>query len=351
MADQLQFRRFNSTQIATITGAQGELIVNTETNRVHVQDGVTAGGFPTASTADITNSTLYFNDDTGGGSIADIYVLTPKSNTSTPTLYADGITLGFVTENTNTGPSTVDYAGLGIKNVKLAGGEDPAAGDIDGRVRMVYDAGNGWFELQREAVFVSGQYFTGSGPANAYILDNFSSSVSPSGLNDQDVYRTTFNADNTGSTTVDFSLILGESAGTSIIPVKLSGGVDDPAAGDITAGQEVTLTYRTSPGIHAELRAQLEIGVNQQWQNVTVIRALDTTYPNTTGRTIEVIITITQGASGSGNVTVGGVPILNHAPPTSGEISSVSFIVPDGTTYEYNNTGGTQSLSLWSELR
>lgn len=253
MADQLQLRRGNSTENASFTGAQGEITGNTETNRLHFHDGVTAGGFPTASTADITNSTIFFDDDTGGGSVADTYVLTPKSNTSTPTLYADGIVLGYVTTNPNTGPSTVDFAGLGIVNVKLSTGEDPAAGDISGRVEMIYDSGNSWFELQKSEAFVSGQYFTGSGPANAYILDSFASSIDPAGLNDRDTFRTSFNADNTGSSTADFSLILGETAGTTVINIKLAGGVDDPVAGDIIAGQELELTYRTLPSVHAEL--------------------------------------------------------------------------------------------------
>lgn len=148
MADQLQIRRGNSTETAAFTGAQGELTLNTETNRIHSHDGVTAGGFATSSLADINNTTIYYNDDTGGGSAADIYILAPKGNTRTPTSYLDGVTLGFVTVNANTGPSTVNWGGIGIKNVKLSGGDDPAAGSILGRVELVFDSANDWFELQ-----------------------------------------------------------------------------------------------------------------------------------------------------------------------------------------------------------
>lgn len=39
-------------------------------------------------------------------------------------------------------------ATLGVKNIKLVNGEDPAAGDIAGRVELKFDAGNDWAELQ-----------------------------------------------------------------------------------------------------------------------------------------------------------------------------------------------------------
>ena len=148
MADQLQLRRGTTSEILLFTGAQGEVIVDTDKNTLVVQDGITAGGFPLASEASVANGTFYFNDDTGGGSMADAYLLVPKVNTNTPTAYLDGIQLGFVTTNPNTGPATADFAGLGVRNIKFADGTDPAAGDIFGRVNIVYDQVNDWFELQ-----------------------------------------------------------------------------------------------------------------------------------------------------------------------------------------------------------
>ena len=47
-AVQVQARRDTSTNVAAFTGAVGELIVNTTTSRLHVQDGSTAGGHPHA---------------------------------------------------------------------------------------------------------------------------------------------------------------------------------------------------------------------------------------------------------------------------------------------------------------
>jgi hypothetical protein len=44
-ATQVQLRRGTSAQVATFTGAQGEVVVDTTNNRAVVHDGATAGGF------------------------------------------------------------------------------------------------------------------------------------------------------------------------------------------------------------------------------------------------------------------------------------------------------------------
>lgn len=148
MADQLQLRRGTTAQIAAFTGAQGEVIVDTDKDTLVVQDGATAGGFPLATEEGLVDGTFYFNDDVAGGSIANSYILSPKANTNTPTVYMDGQQFGFVTANANTGPSTATFSGLGVRSLKYPGGIDPVAGQINGRVYLIYDATNGWFEIQ-----------------------------------------------------------------------------------------------------------------------------------------------------------------------------------------------------------
>jgi len=54
MATQLQIRRGTASQIAAFTGAEGEVVVNTTNDSVHVNDGSTAGGFELAR-ADLNN--------------------------------------------------------------------------------------------------------------------------------------------------------------------------------------------------------------------------------------------------------------------------------------------------------
>jgi hypothetical protein len=51
-AVQVQYRRGSATQVASFTGAQGEMVVDTTNNRIVVQDGSTAGGWPAAKLDD-----------------------------------------------------------------------------------------------------------------------------------------------------------------------------------------------------------------------------------------------------------------------------------------------------------
>jgi len=96
---------------------------------------------------------------------------------------------------------------------------------------------------------------------------------------------------------------------------------------------------------------QLPIGVGQTWQSLTGSRALETTYTNTTGRPIQVNITPAQGASGRGNMIVGGVVVGSYQSNQVTYSATISAIVPAGATYRYTVTAGAQTLSSWAELR
>jgi hypothetical protein len=56
-AVQVQYRRGTSTQVASFTGAAGEMVIDTTNNRVVVQDGSTAGGWPAAKLAEVLTNT------------------------------------------------------------------------------------------------------------------------------------------------------------------------------------------------------------------------------------------------------------------------------------------------------
>jgi len=100
-----------------------------------------------------------FYTDSGA---ADAYVLTAVGGKQAPAAYADGQTFTFVTANPNTGASTANPAGLGVKNIKLADGTDPGAGAINGRTTLYYDLGNDHLELKGRGAPVL-QVFTTSG--------------------------------------------------------------------------------------------------------------------------------------------------------------------------------------------
>jgi hypothetical protein len=152
MSTQMQLRGGTTSENLLFTGAQREITIDTDRHTINVHDGVTAGGFPTAASSQITNGTYFYNDDTAGGSAANAYLLVAKTNTNVPTAYADGIIFGFTTNNPNTGPSTASFAGLGVKNLKYRGGIDPAPGDINGRVTLIYNAATNWLEIQQKAI-------------------------------------------------------------------------------------------------------------------------------------------------------------------------------------------------------
>ncbi len=88
-----------------------------------------------------------FYTDSGA---ANAYVLTTIGSKQTATAYTDGLEAAFIAGNDNAaGASTVNVAGLGVKNIKLADGTDPAAGEISRRARIIFDLANDRFELIR----------------------------------------------------------------------------------------------------------------------------------------------------------------------------------------------------------
>ena len=57
MSEQLQLRRGTGSQVASFTGAQGEVVFDTTNNRIVANDGVTVGGNPAAKLAEVITNT------------------------------------------------------------------------------------------------------------------------------------------------------------------------------------------------------------------------------------------------------------------------------------------------------
>jgi hypothetical protein len=94
-----------------------------------------------------------------------------------------------------------------------------------------------------------------------------------------------------------------------------------------------------------------EIGVGQTWQNVTASRTAGTTYTNSTGKPIMVVV---SGKNSTGNdvvsILVDGVAVNStRIVATSYSYVSSSAIVPNNSTYSV--AVGTDVLSRWIELR
>lgn len=96
------------------------------------------------------------------------------------------------------------------------------------------------------------------------------------------------------------------------------------------------------------------IGYNQTWLNLTSSRVKGTTYTNSTGRPIQIIVTCyLQGISQSSmTLTVNGVAVAmmgqNTAGLNTGVWTPLSAILPSGATYVVTGSG---SIHSWAELR
>ena len=122
MSEQLQLRSGSAVSIATFSGAAAELVVDNTNNRLVLQDGVTAGGWPAAKLAEVlTNSSGSANE----------FIATPNGSAGAPSLrailtadlpFATGAAnLILATPNGSTGaPSlrAITLADLGAANVE-----------------------------------------------------------------------------------------------------------------------------------------------------------------------------------------------------------------------------------------
>lgn len=96
----------------------------------------------------VANGTFY----TDGGS-ANAYVLTTIGSKQTPTAYTDGLEAEFVVATTNTGASTINIAGLGVKDIAATATTGTlTAGDM---VRVRYNLGTGDVDILNNTGTVS----------------------------------------------------------------------------------------------------------------------------------------------------------------------------------------------------
>jgi hypothetical protein len=126
--------------------------------------------------------------------------------------------------------------------------------------------------------------------------------------------------------------------------------------GYIESTQATAGTWATTPSTiqgcgGQALTAMSSLGYSQTWQDVLASRAVSTTYYNTTGRPITVLVTGVGGSGISVLLTVNGVALpaqtLNSV--TAGTAVLQAAIVPPGQTYIFTYNGN--SLGAWVELR
>ena len=103
-----------------------------------------------------------------------------------------------------------------------------------------------------------------------------------------------------------------------------------------------------SGNITINTTANNAIGVGQSWSDVTSSRAANTTYTNTTGRPIQIIVTSPDwNNAGSWEFVVDSVSIANVSNADGyNQSKSVGVIVQNGSSYRVNG-----NFKKWSELR
>jgi hypothetical protein len=94
------------------------------------------------------------------------------------------------------------------------------------------------------------------------------------------------------------------------------------------------------------------IGVGQTWTNVTGTRATGTTYTNSTGRPIMVVVTpvASGGLIGTFNIAGSAVGVVQFTPSGGGGGSPFFYIIPNGVTYSVTNNSNF-NINYWWELR
>ena len=404
MADQLQLRRGNTAQNLAFTGAAGELSVDTTKNQLRVHNGITAGGFPAATGEQVTDGTFYYNED--AGSAANAYILVPKANTNTPNSYQDGVQFGFVSIHANTGPSTANFQGLGIKSLKYPGGVDPLAGEIFGRIYLIYDATNGWMEIQRKALGPPPQIRTigasvgsnaltatlapcvidfraaslGSGTISTQSVTGTLSIIAPSGatlgtasatqsrimllailgaggvelavinlaggvnLDETTLINTT--AITSGST---LSNVAYSTVSRSGVPFRVMGYIESTQA---TAGTWATVPSTIQGAGGQAVAGMASIGYGQKWVDLTGSRLPATNYTNTTGKPIFVFMRAASSVASAAIIaTVDGVQMIGTTQASSGLGANNTVMVPPGGVYSMVLNSGTHSSVSWQELR
>jgi hypothetical protein len=138
------------------------------------------------------------------------------------------------------------------------------------------------------------------------------------------------------------SVILGNGASA------LSGNLVAPStSGNILTSDGTTWTSATPAG---------GLGVSQTWTNVGASRALGTTYTNSTGKPIQLGVTIRFPAQNNSvvSISINGTVIGTLGDDQASQpaiLLPIQIIVPNGATYAVTTTVGSPSISSWFELR
>jgi hypothetical protein len=134
---------------------------------------------------------------------------------------------------------------------------------------------------------------------------------------------------------------------------KLAHSAPASGTGTVTIEAPVTNTNRTLtlPDEAGTLATTGQvIGVGQTWQNLTGSRAFNTTYTNTTGKPISVMVYWVSASVTQVNVVIDGIFADVSGNNFANSYSTARVIVPVGKTYRVEPSAAT-TIGYWAELR
>ena len=135
------------------------------------------------------------------------------------------------------------------------------------------------------------------------------------------------------------------SASTAFTNIKQPASETVTGVVELATIAEVQTGTDTSRAVTSAGVASVTLGMGQTWQDVTGSRATATTYTNSTGRPIQVLVS-QELAGNKIDFHVNGLKI-GTIESVSSSVPSISFIVPNGNTYQAIG----DPFSRWSELR
>lgn len=127
--------------------------------------------------------------------------------------------------------------------------------------------------------------------------------------------------------------------------LDLKANLASPALTGTPTAPTAAVATDTTQVATTEFVKDASLGWGQTWQNVTGSRAAETDYTNTTGKPIEVAITL---RSVTVEMRVDGVPIARQNFTNSAMYSTTSFTVPPGSVYRLHDS---VAIIHWAELR
>ena len=143
-------------------------------------------------------------------------------------------------------------------------------------------------------------------------------------------------------------------AGTGSVPLGTStvAGllkvINDLTSTDVASALSAAQGKVLKDLIDTKLNASQALGVGQTWQNVTSSRSIGSTYTNNTGKPIQVNVSWEQANQNESTLFVGSVPVARGRQNLVGGGSTLSAIVPSGSTYRVVSGN---SITVWAELR